>query len=107
MKEAGAEISNYPIDGSNLVEQVKYNDTQQQIWINDQQYFANIPNHIWNFHIGGYQVCQKWLKDRKGRELSFDDLVHYQNIISILGETIEIMSDIDQIITKHGGFPFP
>ena len=107
MKEIGIEISNYPIDGSNLVEQVKYNETQQQIWINDQQYFANIPNHIWNFHIGGYQVCQKWLKDRKGRELSFDDLVHYQNIISILGETIKIMNDIDQIITKHGGFPFP
>jgi predicted helicase len=106
MKETGTEISCYPIDGSNLVEQVKYNDTQQQIWINDQQYFANIPNHIWNFHIGGYQVCQKWLKDRKGRELSFDDLVHYQNIISILSETIEIMNDIDQIITKHGGFPF-
>ncbi|MFN5763942.1 MAG: type ISP restriction/modification enzyme, partial [Pseudanabaena sp.] len=106
MKETGTEISNYPIDGTNLVEQVKYNETQQQIWINDQQYFANIPNHIWNFYIGGYQVCQKWLKDRKGRELSFDDLVHYQNIISILGETIEIMSDIDQIITKHGGFPF-
>ena len=106
MKETGTEISNYPIDGTNLVEQVKYNETQQQIWINDQQYFANIPNHIWNFHIGGYQVCQKWLKDRKGRELSFDDLVHYQNIISILSETIEIMSDIDQIITKHGGFPF-
>jgi predicted helicase len=106
MKETGAEISSYPIDGSNLVEQVKYNETQQQIWINDQQYFVNIPKHIWNFYIGGYQVCQKWLKDRKGRELSFDDLVHYQNIISILGETIEIMSDIDQIITKHGGFPF-
>ncbi|GBO56193.1 adenine specific DNA methyltransferase [Pseudanabaena sp. lw0831] len=106
MKETGTEISSYPIDGSNLVEQVKYNETQQQIWINDQQYFANIPNHIWNFYIGGYQVCQKWLKDRKGRELSFDDLVHYQNIISILGETIEIMSDIDQTITKHGGFPF-
>ena len=106
MKETGAEISSYPIDGTNLVEQVKYNDTQQQIWINDQQYFANIPKHIWNFYIGGYQVCQKWLKDRKGRELSFDDLVHYQNIISILGETIKIMNDIDQIITKHGGFPF-
>ncbi len=106
MKETGAEISNYPIDGSNLVEQVKYNQAQQQIWINDQQYFANVPPHIWNFYIGGYQVCQKWLKDRKGRELSFDDLVHYQNIISILGETIETMNNIDQIITNHGGFPF-
>ena len=106
MKETGTEISSYPINGSNLVEQVKYNETKQQIWINSEQYFDHIPPHIWNFYIGGYQVCQKWLKDRKGRELSFDDLVHYQNIISILSETIETMSDIDQIITKHGGFPF-
>lgn len=106
MKETGTEISSYPIDGSNLVQQIKYNETQQQIWINPEQYFANIPNHIWNFHLGGYQVSQKWLKDCKNRELSFDDLVHYQNIISILGETIEIMEEIDRIITHHGGFPF-
>jgi predicted helicase len=106
MKDTGTEISSYPESGSNLVEQIKYNETKQQIWINSEQYFDHIPPHIWNFHIGGYQVCQKWLKDRKGRELSFDDLVHYQNIISILSETIEIMNDIDQIITKHGGFPF-
>ena len=106
MKVTGTEISSYPVAGSNLVEQVKYNETQQQIWINSEQYFANIPPHIWNFHIGGYQVCQKWLKDRKNRELSFDDLSHYQNIISILGETITIMNDIDQIINKYGGFPF-
>ena len=106
MKDTGTEISSYPESGSNLVEQIKYNETKQQIWINSEQYFDHIPPHIWNFYIGGYQVCQKWLKDRKGRELSFDDLVHYQNIISILSETIETMSDIDQIITKHGGFPF-
>jgi len=106
MKDTGAEISSYPEAGSNLVEQVKYNETQQQIWINSEQYFANVPPHIWNFYIGGYQVCQKWLKDRKGRELSFDDLSHYQNIISILAETIATMTEIDRIITKHGGFPF-
>ncbi|CAD5960155.1 Adenine specific DNA methyltransferase [Planktothrix tepida] len=106
MKATGTEISSYPVAGSNLVEQVKYNETQQQIWINSEQYFANIPPHIWNFYIGGYQVCQKWLKDRKNRELSFDDLSHYQNIISILDETIATMMDIDQIINKYGGFPF-
>ncbi|WP_254173864.1 type ISP restriction/modification enzyme [Planktothrix pseudagardhii] len=106
MKATGTEISSYPVAGSNLVEQVKYNETQQQIWINSEQYFANIPPHIWNFYIGGYQVCHKWLKDRKNRELSFDDLSHYQNIISILDETITTMMDIDQIINKYGGFPF-
>jgi hypothetical protein len=106
MKATGTAISSYPIDGSNIVEQVKYNETQQQISINSEQYFGDVPPHIWNFYIGGYQVCQKWLKDRKNRALNFDDLMHYQNIIAILGETITIMNDIDQIILKHGGFPF-
>ncbi|MDK2410820.1 hypothetical protein QHH11_12650 [Aphanizomenon sp. PH219] len=53
----------------------------------------------------GYQVCQKWLKDRKGRQLNFDEISHYQNIISIISETIKIMEDIDKIIEKYGGFP--
>ncbi len=105
MQETGKPISTYPIPGSNIVEQVKYNENYQQVWINNYQYFAQVPAHIWNFYIGGYQVCQKWLKDRKGRELSFDELTHYQNIISILAETIELMEDIDKIIENHGGFP--
>ncbi|MFM6025668.1 MAG: type ISP restriction/modification enzyme, partial [Dolichospermum sp.] len=105
MKETGTEISTYPIPGSNIVEQVKYNENHQQISINSEQYFDQVPPQIWNFYIGGYQVCQKWLKDRKGRELTFDDLTHYQNIISIISETMKIMEDIDQIIENYGGFP--
>ncbi|MBO1055448.1 MAG: N-6 DNA methylase [Dolichospermum sp. JUN01] len=105
MKETGTEISTYPIPGSDIVEQVKYNENHQQIWINAEQYFDQVPQSIWNFYIGGYQVCQKWLKDRKGRELNFDDISHYQNIISIISETIKIMEDVDQIIDKYGGFP--
>jgi predicted helicase len=106
MKATGKEISSYPVAGSNLVEQVKYDENKQQISINSDQYFAGIPPQIWNFYIGGYQVCQKWLKDRKGRHLSYDDLEHYQQIISILGESIAIMETIDIIINKYGGFPF-
>jgi predicted helicase len=105
MKETGTEISTYPIPGSDIVEQVKYNENHQQIWINAEQYFDQVPKQIWNFYIGGYQVCQKWLKDRKGRELNFDDINHYQNIISIISETMKIMENIDQIIEKYGGFP--
>ncbi|MBE9217922.1 type ISP restriction/modification enzyme [Dolichospermum flos-aquae] len=105
MKETGTEISTYPIPGSDMVEQVKYHENHQQIWINAEQYFDQVPQQIWNFYIGGYQVCQKWLKDRKGRELNFDDISHYQNIISIISETIKIMENIDQIIDKYGGFP--
>jgi len=105
MKETGTEISTYPIPGSDIVEQVKYNENHQQIWINSEQYFDQVPQQIWNFYIGGYQVCQKWLKDRKGRQLNFDDISHYQNIISIISETVKIMEDVDQIIEKYGGFP--
>ena len=105
MKETGTEISTYPIPGSDIVEQVKYHENHQQIWINSQQYFDQVPQQIWNFYIGGYQVCQKWLKDRKGRQLNFDDINHYQNIISIISETIKIMENIDQIIENYGGFP--
>ena len=105
MKETGTEISTYPIPGSDMVEQVKYHENHQQIWINAEQYFDQVPQQIWNFYIGGYQVCQKWLKDRKGRQLNFDDINHYQNIISIISETIKIMENIDQIIENYGGFP--
>ncbi|MEA5551745.1 type ISP restriction/modification enzyme [Anabaena cylindrica UHCC 0172] len=105
MKETGTELSTYPIPGSNIVEQVKYNENYQQVWINSEQYFDQVPQQIWNFYIGGYQVCQKWLKDRKGRQLNFDDISHYQNIISIISETIKIMGDVDKIIEKYGGFP--
>ncbi|HEY8668280.1 MAG TPA: type ISP restriction/modification enzyme [Tepidisphaeraceae bacterium] len=67
--------------------------------------FAGVPEEIRNFHIGGYQVCQKWLKDRKGRTLSKDDLIHYQKIVVALHETIRLMKEIDEVIEKHGGWP--
>jgi predicted helicase len=105
MKETGQEISTYPIAGTNIVEKVKYEENNQQVWINSEQYFAQIPPQIWNFYIGGYQVCQKWLKDRKSRELTYEDLTHYQNMISILSETIQLMPDIDRLIENSGGFP--
>lgn len=65
------------------------------VWINPQQYFENVPEAAWNFHIGGYQPAQKWLKDRKGRALSMDDIGHYQKIIKILLETDRIMKEIE------------
>ncbi len=64
-----------------------------------------MPEAVWTFHIGGYQVCQKWLKDRKGRTLSKDDIAHYQKIVVALSETIRLMKEIDETIEKHGGWP--
>lgn len=65
------------------------------IWINETQCFVGVPTEAWNFYIGGYQPAQKWLKDRKGRVLSFDDIEHYRKIISVLVETSRIMKEID------------
>ncbi len=64
-----------------------------------------MPEDVWNFHIGGYQVCEKWLKDRKGRTLSKDDIAHYQKIVVALAETIRLMKEIDEVIEQHGGWP--
>ena len=75
------------------------------IWINPTQRFEGVPEDVWNFHIGGYQVCEKWLKDRKGRTLSDDDITHYQRIVVALSETIRIMVEIDRVIDEHGGWP--
>jgi hypothetical protein len=65
-----------------------------RVHINPAQWFENIPQVAWEFHIGGYQPAQKWLKDRKGRTLSFEDVRHYQKIIKILCETDRIMREI-------------
>ncbi|HHB91719.1 MAG TPA: DNA methyltransferase [Thioploca sp.] len=92
--------SSYPIEGNNLVEKITYKD--DKVYINKTQYFDNIKENLWNFHIGGYQVCQKWLKDRKGRELNYDDCNHYLYILAALEQTIELMKEIDRVIP---GFP--
>jgi len=67
--------------------------------------FRGVPKSVWNFHIGGYQVCEKWLKDRKGRTLSKGDIAHYQKIVVALNETIRLLKEIDEVIAKHGGWP--
>ena len=67
--------------------------------------FKGVAEQVWDFHIGGYQVCHKWLKDRKGRTLSDEDVAHYQKIVVALNETIRIMAEIDQGIEAHGGWP--
>ena len=67
--------------------------------------FQSVPEKVWDLHIGGYQVCYKWLKDRKGRTLSDEDVAHYHKIVVALNETIRIMAEIDEVIGVHGGWP--
>jgi hypothetical protein len=79
----------------NLVTKIKYEGCN--VFINETQYFANVPEVACNFYIGGYQPAQKWLKDRKDRTLQFDDILHYQKIIVALSETDRLMKEIDKI----------
>ena len=100
--------------GDCLVEKVSYSD--QTIWIDKAktQGFIKVPEKVWNFSIGGYQVCQKWLKDREpkggkiplpGRILEKRDIEHYQKVINAIDETIRIMAEVDDVINVHGGWP--
>ncbi len=111
-------ITRYPVPGENLVEKVFYlapgdpepgtgkplaagrvcvsKDTPKEG--RKGQYFEGVPPEVWEFHVGGYQVCEKWLKDRKGRKLSYDDIQHYHKIVVALNETIRLMSEIDAAI---------
>ena len=67
--------------------------------------FKGVPEEVWDFHLGGYQICHKWLKDRNGRTLSDEDIAHYQKIVVALSETIHIMAEIDEVVEAHGGWP--
>jgi predicted helicase len=88
-------ITGYPEDGENVVTKPTYQNGH--VYINAAQYFSNVPEVAWNFYIGGYQPAQKWLKDRKDRELSYEDILHYQKIIVALSETDRIMKEINKI----------
>lgn len=75
------------------------------VLINGGQGFDGVPDDVWEFHIGGYPVCHKWLKDRRGRRLSQEDTDHYCKIVVALAETIRLMGEIDEVIEAHGGWP--
>ena len=116
-------IMEYPINGDNVVGKTRFelsslegglkegdnnlpNQTEMEkkgeklgkVYINENQYFDNVPQIAWEFYIGGYQPAQKWLKDRKERKLEFEDILHYQKIIVALSETDRLMKEIDSVV---------
>jgi predicted helicase len=94
-------ITGYPIDGDNTVTRKMTTKSigweATNVWINEAQYFDGVPLVAWEFYIGGYQPAQKWLKDRHGRSLGFNDILHYQKIIVALTETHRLMQEIDKV----------
>jgi len=87
----------FPVSGTLQVDCYRWE--QNRVYINSTQYFEGVPESAWNFYIGGYQPAQKWLKDRKGMTLSFDDVRHYQRIIYVLCETDRLMEKIDATLS--------
>jgi hypothetical protein len=77
------------------------------VWVDKEQTagFTGVPEAVWHFHVGGYQVCEKWLKDRKGCVLPKEDIEHYHRVVVALSETIRLMKEIDKLIDQHGGWP--
>jgi predicted helicase len=89
-------ITQFPESGDCMVDKPEYK--QGRVYINATQFFDSVPELAWNFYIGGYQPAQKWLKDRKGRILSYEDIRHYQKIIVAMVQTDRVMKEIDLIL---------
>jgi predicted helicase len=94
MEDAAIGSTPYPFhgEGDSVVDKPRFE--AGRVWINATQYFDAVPAVAWDFPVGGYQPAQKWLKDRKGRSLGWDDIRHYQKIIKVLVETNRIMQEI-------------
>lgn len=96
----------YSVAGTDTVEKIRFEGSDLgKVWINATQYFGDVPKLAWEFTIGGYQPAQKWLKDRKERTLSSDDILHYQKMIVALCETDRLMKEVDAAIDGAGGWP--
>ncbi len=94
-------ITTFPIGGSNIVEKKYPKYEGGKVYINEAQYFGEVPEVAWNFYVGGYQPAQKWIKDRHERELNMEDIEHYQQMIVALSETLKIMEQIDKVLTSN------
>jgi len=104
MRDTGARADKPRFTGKGdcVVEKVRH--AGNKVHINDRQCYSPVAERVWNHDIGGYRPAQKWLQDRKGRELKYEDIPHYMDICAALAETIRAMQRIDQAVAKHGGW---
>jgi predicted helicase len=115
MRDCNGDEVAFDVPGNNVVEQANYITADKEdrakgirrgrVYINSKQYFDGISPAVWQMRIGSYQVCEKWLKYRKGRALDADDIEHYQRTVSALAETRSLMAQVDALIADHGGWP--
>ena len=95
-KQARKGLAEYRGKGEHAVEVVRYDPKDEAVWINKTQYFKPVPQTVWDFHIGGYQVLDKYMKSRKGRKLSLDEINHVAAVADALAFTVEQMAKIDE-----------
>jgi hypothetical protein len=93
--ELDSPIARLQPTGANKVEKPRYSDNERLVYINETQHFEGVEPEVWAYQIGGYQVLEKWLKDRKGRTLNLDDITHYCHVVTALAKTIEIQAEIN------------
>ena len=109
MESEGDDAPAFPKVGDNCVDKVQYSpandETLGRVFINRDQHFEGVTPETWEFTIGGYRPAEKWLKDRKGRVLSDDDIEHYRKIVAALADTQRLMDEIDELVEQHGGWP--
>jgi predicted helicase len=86
--------------GDLRVGKVTYDQQKERVHINPEKWFAGVPPEVWEYHIGGYQVSEKWLKDRKGKELSSEEVSHYARIVTAIAETITIQQSLDDLFVE-------
>jgi predicted helicase len=94
----------YPVAGDHRVERVEYDEKAQRMWINAAQYFEPVPPEVWAYRVGGYQVCHKWLDDRKGTTLSYDERLTYQRMVTALERTLAFQAQIDALACAAWGW---
>jgi len=98
--ELDSPVAKFQGTGDKRVDKIKYGKKNERVYINKDQYFEGLTENIWQYYIGGYQVCDKWLKDRKGKVLSLDDIKHYCKVVTAIEHTINIQKSIDKIYNE-------
>ena len=86
----------FPVAGSDKIERVRYDEKTQRLFINARQFFEGVPPEVWDFRVGGYRVLEKWLAERKGRKMTFDDQRQVDRLVKAIGETMRLMTAIDE-----------
>jgi predicted helicase len=88
----------FPVGGSNMVEKVRYDEETRRVYFNKEQYFDGVSKAVWEYRIGAYRVAEKYLKDRKKRELSLEEIEHYRKVANAIERTIEVQGKVDGVM---------